>query len=408
MIFLYRLSIATYVFLLNIASFFNPKAKLWVEGRKNWRQKLKQQVNPNDEYYWFHAASLGEFEQGRPVIEEIKLQNPNIKIVLSFFSPSGYEIRKNYPGVDIVCYLPADSASNARDFINIINPIKAFFIKYEYWYFFLNQLKTNKIPTFIFSSIFREKQLFFKPYGKFYRNMLKCFTHIFVQDEISSQLLNSINIKNHTIAGDTRFDRVMTIAKNADKLPLVEKFKGNDTILIAGSTWPKDEQFIAQYINESNDNTKFIIAPHEVHKEHIQQIEKLLNCEYSLYSNANISSINNSKVLIIDSIGLLSAMYQYGNIAYIGGGFGVGIHNTLEAATFAMPIIFGPNYSKFKEAKDLIHFKAAFSFSQQEQLNTLISDFLSDKDILKSASQASSSYVENMCGATTKIVQISS
>lgn len=405
MIFLYRISIAFYVLLLNIASYFNPKAKLWVNGRKNWREKLKNKINNKHDYIWFHAASLGEFEQGRPVIEKIKLQNPNIKVILTFFSPSGYEIRKNYPGADIIVYLPSDSPANAKDFINIVKPVKAYFIKYEFWFFFLRELKTNNIPTYIFSSIFREKQIFFKPYGSFHRRMLSFFTHIFVQDNKSSQLLSSISVNNHTVAGDTRFDRVMEIAQNADKLPIVDAFKNNTQILIAGSTWPKDEQLLSQYINNSHANLKFIIAPHEVHQEHIVDIVKLLKCDYICYTKANIENVKNAKVLIIDCIGLLSSMYQYGNISYIGGGFGVGIHNTLEAATFALPVIFGPNYAKFKEAIDLINTKAAFSFTQQKELNILIDDFVCNEKSLLKASQASALYVKNMCGASSKIMQ---
>lgn len=403
---LYKISIFLYSLLVRISSLFNKKAKLFIQGRKNWKKNLQSQVEKDVKYLWFHCASLGEFEQGRPVIEEIKKQFPEFRIVLTFFSPSGYEIRKNYKGADIVLYLPLDTKSNAQAFIDILKPQKAFFIKYEFWLFYISELKKQNIPLYLFSANFREGQHFFKntPLGNWYRKMLFQFEHFFVQNETSAQLLKDIGLSNITISGDTRFDRVATIAKAAKKIPIVEKFKGNSQLIIAGSTWKPDEELLIKFINQ-NDDVKFIIAPHEVSNTNINRIHQLLKKPAILYSNIRDLEINDYQVLIIDSIGLLSSLYQYGNVAYIGGGFGVGIHNILEAATFGMPIIFGPKFEKFKEAVDLILENGAFPISNFEELNPIFNQLINNSKYLHSTSYICKHYVEKNVGSTKLIIK---
>ncbi|HYQ58627.1 MAG TPA: glycosyltransferase N-terminal domain-containing protein, partial [Draconibacterium sp.] len=367
---LYNLGIFFYGLFIRIAALFNEKAKLFVAGRKNWKKRMSSSIDKSTPYIWFHCASLGEFEQGRPVLEAIKKQYPEYKIVLTFFSPSGFEIRKNYEGADIVSYLPMDNPENAHDFIKIVQPEKVFFVKYEFWNNYISELKKHKIPLYIISAIFRENQLFFKttPWGKWYRNILVNFEHIFVQNESSAQLLEQIGIRNFTISGDTRFDRVAEIARGAKKFEIVEKFKANNVTLIAGSTWKPDEELLAAFINNSS-GVKCIIAPHEVTPANTIRILQLLKRRTIPFSKADISDIDTYDVLIIDSIGILSSLYQYGNVAYIGGGFGVGIHNILEAATFKLPVLFGPNYLKFKEAVELVNEKGAFPVENFSELN---------------------------------------
>jgi len=350
----YQTGILFYTLSLKIASLFNSKARQFVNGRHNWRKKLAEKIDTNARYIWVHCASLGEFEQGRPLIEAIRKQFPEFRVLLTFFSPSGYEIRKNYDQADIVMYLPVDTRRNAKKFLQLVQPEKAFFIKYEYWYFYIGELKKRNIPLFIVSAIFRENQYFFKNnlWGKWYRQMLLKTDHFFVQNEKSAQLLQSIGLNNFTVSGDTRFDRVAAIARGAKKIPLVEKFKNNQPLLIAGSTWKPDEELLAGFIN-SHPHLKVVFAPHEVTPANMNRLEQLLKTSHIRLSKAGENEIDRYQVLIIDSIGLLSSLYQYGNVAYIGGGFGVGIHNILEAATFGLPVIFGPNYEKFKEAVDL-------------------------------------------------------
>ncbi|MCK3683524.1 glycosyltransferase N-terminal domain-containing protein [Maribellus sp. YY47] len=405
MTFLYNLGIYFYALATRVAALFNPKAKLFVAGRKNWKQQLKSKVDSQADYLWFHCASLGEFEQGRPVIEEVKKQFPNYKIALTFFSPSGYEIRKNYDGADLIAYLPMDTKSNVRYFLDVLNPQKAFFVKYEYWYNYIHQLKQRNIPLYIVSAIFRENQSFFKNglWGKWYRKMLFRFEHIFIQNEKSAELLEKIGINNYTIAGDTRFDRVAAIAKSAKKFENVEKFKGDSPLIIAGSTWKPDEELLAPFINSSK-GVKFIIAPHEVAPANINRIHQLLKKKAISFSKVQNTAIDDYEVLIIDSIGILSSLYQYGNIAYIGGGFGVGIHNILEAATFKLPIIFGPNYLKFKEAVDLVEQKGAFPIKNSDSLNTVLNLLLDNETELKKASGICEKYVEKNVGSTKLIM----
>ena len=403
---LYKIGIFLYSLLIRISSLFNEKAKLFVRGRKNWKKNLQSQIEKDARYIWFHCASLGEFEQGRPVIEEIKKQFPEFKIVLTFFSPSGYEIRKNYGGVDIVSYLPIDSKANAQAFINIIKPEKAFFIKYEFWFYYISELKKQNIPLYIFSAKFRENQHFFKntPLGNWYCKMLFQFEHFFVQNETSAQLLKNIGLNNIFVSGDTRFDRVAAIVKGAKEIPVVEKFKGNAQLIIAGSTWKPDEELLAEFINQ-NKNIKFIIAPHEVSDANVNRIHQLLKKPSISFSKINNTEIDNYQVLIIDSIGLLSSLYQYGNVAYIGGGFGIGIHNILEAATFGMPIVFGPNFKKFKEAVDLTSNGGAFSITNFDELERTFNHLISDKKLLNKASGISKDYVEKNVGSTKFIIK---
>ena len=406
MIFLYKTAIFLYLLIAHIVSPFNKKARLFVKGRKNWRKKLAEKVNKNERYIWFHCASLGEFEQGRPLIEEIKKQFPESKIALTFFSPSGYEIRKNYDLADIVAYLPLDTKRNARDFISLLNPEKVFFVKYEFWYFYISELKKREIPLFVISAIFRKNQQFFKntPWGKLYRTILFQFEHIFVQDETSAQLLKSVGVTNYTVSGDTRFDRVATIVRNSKNMPIVEKFRGNAPLLVAGSTWKPDEELLSEYIN-NNKHAKFIIAPHEVSETNINRLLKMLKVPAIRFSQIENAEPAHFKVLVIDSIGLLSSLYRYGNVAYIGGGFGVGIHNILEAATFGLPVIFGPNYSKFKEALDLIALGGAFSISDFNQLETITDALLFDNETRKKASETCLKYVAENVGSTTLIIK---
>ena len=404
MILFYNLSIFFYSLIVRIVSLFNPKAKQWVQGRKDILKKIAEAVEGETNLVWFHSASLGEFEQGRPVIEAFKAKYPDYKIVLTFFSPSGYEIRKNYEGVDYVFYLPADTKRNAKEFIRLIDPKMVFFIKYEFWYHYLNQLRKQEVPTYIFSSIFRPNQIFFKPYGRLYRKMLKAFTHFFVQNEESIELLKGIGFENVSLAGDTRFDRVYSIAQQAKVLPQLEDFAQGRPVLIAGSTWPKDEENIIRYINTTDTNYKYIIAAHEVDESHIKNIVSGIEKSYVRFTTATKAEIDTAEVLVVDCIGVLSSMYRYANISYIGGGFGRGIHNTLEAACYGMPVIFGPNYHKFKEAKDLLALGGASTYENSSELNNLLNSYHEDLDLRKKSGNSSKNYVDEMRGATDKIL----
>ncbi len=405
----YNLGVLLYRCLISFAKPFNLKAKQFVDGRRNWRQALEAKMEKDNPYIWFHCASLGEFEQGRPVIEETKKQYPAYKIILTFFSPSGYEIRKNYDGADVVCYLPVDTKSNARDFLDIVNPDKVFFVKYEYWYNYITELKSREIPLFVISAIFRENQQFFKntPWGKWYRKMLFSFEHIFIQNENSAALLKKLGVENFTVSGDTRFDRVAAIAGSAKSFEIVEKFKGDKLLIVAGSTWKPDEELLVEFINSYKEinSIKFIIAPHEVSASNINRIHQLLKKTAVSFSQIENSNVEDLDVLIIDSIGILSSLYQYGNLAYIGGGFGVGIHNILEAATFGLPVLFGPNYQKFKEAVDLVEEKGAFPIENFSQLEAAFSKLINSNSELEKASAVCKKYVEKNVGSTTLIIK---
>jgi 3-deoxy-D-manno-octulosonic-acid transferase len=402
---LYKTGIFFYSIIIHLFSVFNEKAGFFVNGRKNWEENLTQKIDSKAKYIWVHCSSLGEFEQGRPVIEELKQQFPEYKIVLTFFSPSGYEIRKNYPLADVVAYLPMDTKRNANTFLNIVKPEKVFFVKYEFWYFYISELYKRKIPLYILSAIFRENQQFFKntPWGKWYRKMLFKIEHLFVQNEKSGVLLKSVGISDFTVSGDTRFDRVAAIAKSAKEIPIVEKFKGNSMLIIAGSTWKPDEELLAAFINQSS--LKFIIAPHEVTESNINRIHQLLKKPAISFSKATEAEIDRFQVLIIDSVGLLSSMYRYGNIAYIGGGFGVGIHNILEAATFGLPVIFGSNYKRFKEAVDLTFEGGAISISSFSELREALNNLINEEKEQVKAAEICKNYVAKNVGSTKVIIK---
>lgn len=404
---LYNIAMLIYQSFIWLASKFNNnKATLFLSGRENVFDLLEQKRLPGEHYVWFHAASLGEFEQGRPIMESLKNSHPEYKILLTFFSPSGYEVRKDYQGADIICYLPMDMSWNVKRFLDIVQPDCAIFIKYEFWMNYLLELKKRAIKTYIVSAIFRESQLFFKWYGGYYRNLLKSFNHLFVQNDESVRLLHSIGVDNVTKVGDTRFDRVADIASNAKDLPVVQLFKRDKKVLVAGSSWPNDEEILLSYFNQNKD-IKLIIAPHEIHEEHLQSIISKLKRPYLRYSQATTENISEADCLIIDCFGLLSSIYRYGEIAYIGGGFGVGIHNILEAAVYGIPVIFGPNYKKFQEAVDLIELGGAFSISDYTGFSRLMSDLLVDNSSLYASSAAvSNDYSQRNRGATIKVLDI--
>lgn len=400
---LYNIGIQLYYLLALSISPFNKKAKLWINGRKGVLNFLEKNIDPKAKNVWFHVSSLGEFEQGRPIMEAFRAKYPEYKIVLTFFSPSGYEIRKNYDGADYICYLPLDTPRNAKKFIQIVQPKLVFFVKYDFWFHFLKQAKLSGARQFLVSGIFREKQAFFKPYGKWYGQILSWFEYFFVQNNESVELLKTIGITNSIVAGDTRFDRVVEIAQNGQEINIAKLFTEGSTTIVCGSTWPADEEFLIRYLNH-NSAAKLILAPHEINQAHINSIIDLLQVPYCLYSKANEEDVKQARVLIIDNIGMLSSLYKYGEIAYIGGGLGAGIHNTLEAAVYGIPVLFGPNYHKFKEAQELIDCKGAASFSTYQQLQEELDKLTSDTKYLTSAGNASSGYVTSMTGATKIIV----
>ncbi len=403
---IYNIGIRLYSLMIFIASFFNEKAKFIYKGRKNSWEKIKN-ANLGSDVIWIHCASLGEFEQGRPVIEKIKEQNSKFKIVLTFFSPSGFEVRKNYKEADLVVYLPSDTKRNANKFIKILNPKIAIFVKYEYWHHFFNALNKNHIPIYMVSAIFRPSQLFFKKYGGWYRNILKCVTRFYLQDEKSAKLLDSIGINNYKIVGDTRFDRVAEIAATAPRFHDIEKFIQGKKVMVVGSSWPADEELISKFINKSNEDFKFIIAPHEIGEDKIKDLIEKLNASVLRYTEIKKSDNLDVKVLIIDTIGMLSFIYQYADIAYVGGGFGKGIHNILEAATFGIPILFGPNHKKFKEAIDLIEKGGAFSISNEKNIELIVDKFFytENNNEYSISSSKTKGYVDKMSGATTIIIK---
>ncbi len=400
---IYNFVIAIYNLGISIGSLFSPKVKLLREGRSQVWQKLEDS-NIQQSTIWVHAASLGEFEQGRPLIESIKKSFPERKIVLTFFSPSGYEIRKDYEEADYVFYLPADTKRNAQRFIKAINPGMVFFIKYEFWYHFLTDLKKNDIPVYGVSVIFRESQSFFKWYGRWFRKMLKSFSHFYLQDEKSAKLLKSIGINNYTVAGDTRFDRVKEIAEAAEDIDVAHEFSKGYSTIVAGSSWPADEKILTSYINESHENVKMIIAPHEIDDAHIRDIESSLKV-LSFRITSPPDNPSDFMVMIVDSMGILAAIYRYGQVAYIGGGFGSGIHNVLEASTYGIPAIFGPKYKKYKEACDLVDLGGGFEITSSEEFERVISKMWNDSDSLKSSGMSAEKYVNRMCGATSLIMK---
>ncbi len=399
MSFLYHILIHLYSITVSIFSLFNKKAKLWIDGRKDILQRIKSTINPSDEISWFHCASLGEYEQAKPVIEKLKQQHQKIKILVTFFSPSGYEIKKNDPLIDYVFYLPIDTENNAKQFIEIIKPEMVFFVKYEFWYNYINQLNKNNIPTYLISGVFRENQLFFKWYGKWYKKVLDGFTHFFVQNSNSEKLLIANDFTNVTFSGDTRFDRVYENSLNPKNLPLISQFKNNNILIVGGSTWQPEEEILANYI-KSNPSQKLIIAPHDISEKHITQIENLFNRKTLRYSKANESNIQSTNILIIDNIGLLSTIYQYTDIAFVGGGFSGALHNILEPASFGNVVLFGNKHQKYHEAQDLISVNGGFAIQNSIEFQDKIKLLLPNLNQYKINSR--NFIIENR-GATDKI-----
>ena len=402
---LYNLGILGYYLLLHIVSFRNDKARKWIEGRRDIFKRLSETIVPGEPLLWFHASSLGEFEQGRPVIESIRKLKPDYKILLTFFSPSGYELRKTYPYADYIFYLPLDTKKNAARFISIVKPEKVFFIKYEFWYHFLTQLKMAKIPTYIFSALFRPSQIFFKPWGKWYLNAITSYEHIFVQNRQSYELLLKFNFKNVSISGDTRLDRVGEIADAAPRLDQLELFCEGKKAIIAGSTWKEDEDLLIPYINKYQGKQKFVIAPHEVTAQALERICSALQKPYALYSKASPEDLSKADVLIVDGYGYLVSVYRYGLFAYVGGGFTSGIHSILEPAAFGLPVIFGTDHHKFQEAHDMLELGAAVCISNYEEIEKQMDGFLSQPEKLSTASAIALEYVNKNRGASKEIVK---
>ncbi|MEO8253349.1 MAG: glycosyltransferase N-terminal domain-containing protein [Flavobacterium sp.] len=405
MLFLYNLIITIADSLVQIAALFNPKMKLFVSGRKTVFNTLSQKINTTDKTIWFHAASLGEYEQGLPVIEKIKEIYPSHKIVLTFFSPSGYEVRKNNIVADVTVYLPMDTKKNAQKFMQLVHPEMAFFIKYEYWPNYLNQLKKQNTPTYLISGIFRENQLFFKWYGQFYRKALDTFTYFFVQNEVSKKLLLQLEKTNVIISGDTRFDRVTTILEKDNSLDFISDFKNNTLTIVIGSSWPKDENLLVAFINSCTENVKFIIAPHNIKTEQIQQLKNSITKKTLLFSEKASKNLGDFDVFIIDTIGILTKIYSYADIAYVGGGFGSGIHNILEPATFGVPIVIGPHFSPFAEAIDLVTLKGCISIKNSSELKNIFEELITNEILRKKKGCISSNFINTNKGATAIILE---
>ena len=401
--FFYNILVFFATITLFVLKFFSKKLRLFVDGRKEIFSKISNLKN--EDVIWFHAASLGEFEQAIPIIEALKKNNNTYKILVTFFSPSGYEIRKNYKLADMVCYLPLDSRSNARKFIEIVNPKFAIFIKYEFWPNFLNELKKKEIPTILVSGILREKQLFFKPYGGFMRKSLSAFHHFFVQNKVSEELLNSINFKNITIAGDTRFDRVSKILEQDNTLSFINKFKNEQYTLVAGSTWKEDEELLVDYINNrASENEKFIIAPHNIKQEAILELQKSINKKTILFSDKKGKDLSSYQVFIIDTIGILTKIYAAADVAYVGGGLNTGLHNILEPATFGIPVIIGDKYDKFKEAVDLVRIGGCISIKNQEEFTKALVSLKTDEEDRNLTGLLNKKYIQENLGATNLIM----
>ena len=420
---MYNLIIYLYLLGVAIYSRFNDKVRRMWRGERDAFRVLREQVDPKARYVWFHAASLGEFEQGRPLMEELRRRRPDLKILLTFFSPSGYEVRKNYEGADIICYLPLDTIRNARRFLRLIRPEMAFFSKYEFWYNYLHILKHRGVPTYSVSSIFRDGQVFFRWYGRQYGRVLKCFTHFFVQNEKSHELLASIGLTNVSITGDTRFDRVLQIKEQARQLPVVEQFieESKGKVFVAGSSWPPDEEIFIKYF-KAHPDWKLIIAPHVIGEDHLQQIEKALGSRKTLRytrltptqqaglasaqkaTEAPSGAVGGASALIIDCFGLLSSIYRYADVCYVGGGFGVSVHNTLEAAVWGKPVVFGPNNHKFQEVQELKGCEGGFEIASYDDFARLMDRFEREPDFLAKASREAGTYVQSRAGATNKIL----
>ena len=412
-------NVAIYLYLLGVAvcSLFSKKVRKMWRGERRAVRELRQKVDPEAQYVWFHAASLGEFEQGRPLIEELRRRHPQYKILLTFFSPSGYEVRKDYPGADIVTYLPLDTIANARRFLRAIRPVMAFFIKYEFWYNYLHILKHRHVPVYSVSSIFRPGQVFFRWYGSEYGRVLRCFTHFFVQNQVSKDLLAKLKITDVSIVGDTRFDRVLQIKQQAKVLPVVEQFKSSGKVFVAGSSWLPDEEIFIPYFLKEKPDWKLIIAPHKIDEDHLQQIEKLLEgrrvVRYTKMMKCQSPATNpqspltetpsEADVLIIDCFGLLSSIYRYADIAYVGGGFGVGIHNLPEAAVWGVPVFFGPNNQRFQEAQDIKECGGGVEIADYGDFRSKMV-FAGDPSKCQEVGRRAANYIKEKSGATEKVL----
>lgn len=399
---MYTIAIYLYALAVRLASLTNRKARLMIKGhRKTWRT-LRDHAKERQHYVWFHAASLGEFEQGRPLMERLRREHPEKRILLTFFSPSGYEVRKDYAGADLVCYLPFDTPLNARRFVRLVQPEKAFFIKYEFWHHYIDELHRAGVPVYSVSSIFRNDQIFFRPYGRGYARVLHHFNHFFVQNEDSRRLLNSLGVTQVSVTGDTRFDRVIDIRNQAKSLPLAAALTGDSRTIVAGSTWPPDEEILIPYFNR-HPELKLIIAPHEVNEERLRSIEQRLKRPALRYSQATPESSAQADCLIIDGYGLLSSLYRYATLAYVGGGFGVGIHNVPEAAVYGVPVFFGPNNQRFREARDLINEGGSFEVTSADDFQAQADRLLADERALAKSGQAAGDYIRRNSGATEAI-----
>ncbi len=406
MLFLYNLIVQIAAFLLKIVALFSPKMKLFVDGRKEVFPVLEQKIKPTDKTIWFHAASLGEYEQGLPVIEKIKEQFPLHKIVITFFSPSGYEVRKNNTVADVTVYLPLDTQKNAQQFLQLVHPDLVFFIKYEYWPNYLSELKKRNTKTYLISGILRKNQLFFKWYGGFYRDALDAFTYFFVQNEISKKLLQQVGKTNVSVSGDTRFDRVTAILEKDNSLDFISQFKDNTLTIVVGSSWPKDENLLVDFINSNTLNVKFIIAPHNIKEEQIQALKNSITKKTVLFSKKEGKNLADFDVFIIDTIGILTKIYSYADIAYVGGGFGnSGVHNLLEPATFGVPILIGSNYSHFAEATALVNMEACISINNSKELDEAFKNLIQNDDIRQEKGHMCSTFVQMNKGATASILK---
>ncbi|MBO7379143.1 MAG: 3-deoxy-D-manno-octulosonic acid transferase [Bacteroidales bacterium] len=403
---LYNIGTRVYFSGIRIAAAFgHRKAGQMEAGRKDWASVLEEKMRPleGQKIIWFHAASLGEFEQGRPLIEALHDRYPEYRVVQTFFSPSGYEVRKNYKGADVICYLPYDTPSNCRRFLDSVHPDIAVFVKYEFWGNILEELRKRSVPTYLVSGIFRKRQAFFRWYGGIVRPVLNCFTHLFVQDEESKKLVNGLGLQNVTVCGDTRFDRVIAIQQQAKEFPWAQRFaESAGFVMVAGSSWPKDEDILLEHFN-NHPEMKLIIAPHEIHEEHVQSIIGKLKRPYMRYTQMDESKVTEADCLIIDAIGFLSGIYRYGQVAYIGGGFGVGIHNTLEAAVYGIPVVFGPNHTAFREALGLLDAGGGFTIVNADEYNTVLNRFLTDQSFLSDSGKKAGNYVSENSGATEVI-----
>ena len=399
--FIYNLGITLYGVAIALASLFSNKARLRYAGGRAAVDEMRRRRTPGERYIWFHAASLGEFEQGRALMERLRASHPEYKIALTFFSPSGYEVRKGYAGADVVTYLPLDRPRNVRAFLDALRPEMAVFVKYEYWGNFLFSLKERGVRTYVVSAIFRPDQVFFRPYGGLFVRMLGCFTKIYVQDERSRQLLSGVGIESVEVAGDTRFDRVADIVRRAEELPVAAAFAGEGRpVVVAGSTWPQDEELLARFVSVNKDHLRMIIVPHEVSPSRISELCSRLRCSFALYTQTTPEEAGKADCLVVDTVGILSSLYRYGRVAYVGGGFGAGIHNTLEAAVWGIPVVWGPNYHKFKEAEGLAACGGGCAVASYRQMEDALNRLLTDS----AAGASAGEYVRSKTGATDKIL----